>query len=257
MIQAFDPKDPPPMSKDPTVPDCNIVELRQYTLHPGRRDVLIDLFDREFVEAQEAAGMAVMGQFRDLDDRDRFVWLRGFADMPSRQAALAAFYGGPVWQAHRVAANATMVDVDNVLLLRPAWPGSGISMQGGRRAGPASVALPAGLLDARVFPLARPAGRELLEWCRQTMTSALERGGARVLGWYVSESALNNFPRLPVREGEYVLVGFAMFPDIATADAFARSGARVPQAQPQSGHWRAGSTQVLRLAPTARSAIHL
>ena len=90
------------MSKDPTVPDCNIVELRQYTLHPGRRDVLIDLFDREFVEAQEAAGMAVMGQFRDLDDRDRFVWLRGFADMPSRRAALAAFYGGPVWQARIV-----------------------------------------------------------------------------------------------------------------------------------------------------------
>ena len=132
-------------------------------------------------------------------------------------------------------------------------------MQGGRRAGPASVALPAGLLDARVFPLARPAGRELLEWCRQTMTSALERGGARVLGWYVSESALNNFPRLPVREGEYVLVGFAMIPqDIAIADAFARSGARGPAGDsPQSGHWRAGSTQVLRLAPTARSAIHL
>ena len=33
---------------------CPIVELRQYTLHPGQRDVLIDLFDREFVESQEA-----------------------------------------------------------------------------------------------------------------------------------------------------------------------------------------------------------
>ena len=27
-----------------------IVELRRYTLHPGRRDTLIELFDREFVE---------------------------------------------------------------------------------------------------------------------------------------------------------------------------------------------------------------
>jgi hypothetical protein len=34
-----------------------IVELRQYTLRPGQRDVLIDLFDREFVESQEAAGL--------------------------------------------------------------------------------------------------------------------------------------------------------------------------------------------------------
>jgi hypothetical protein len=28
---------------------CPIVELRQYTLRPGRRDVLIDLFERELV----------------------------------------------------------------------------------------------------------------------------------------------------------------------------------------------------------------
>ena len=56
-----------------------VVELRQYTLRPGQRDVLIGLFDREFVESQEAAGMAIVGQFRDLDDPDRFVWIRGFA----------------------------------------------------------------------------------------------------------------------------------------------------------------------------------
>ena len=38
---------------------CPVVELRQYTLHPGQRDVLIDLFDREFVESQEALGMKI------------------------------------------------------------------------------------------------------------------------------------------------------------------------------------------------------
>src|SRR5438876_7337251 len=74
---------------------CPIVELRQYTLHPGKRDVLIDLFDREFVEPQEALGMKVIGQFRDLERPDRFVWLRGFSDMPSRKQMLADFYGGP------------------------------------------------------------------------------------------------------------------------------------------------------------------
>src|SRR5579859_3492436 len=31
-----------------------ILELRRYTLHPGRRDDLIALFDREFVESHEA-----------------------------------------------------------------------------------------------------------------------------------------------------------------------------------------------------------
>jgi len=80
--------------------------------------VLIDLFDREFIESQEAPGMPLFGQFRDLDDPDRFVWLRGFADMPSLATALGAFYDGPVWQAHREAADAAMLDSDDVLLLR-------------------------------------------------------------------------------------------------------------------------------------------
>ena len=44
--------------------------------------------------------MEVIGQFRDLDDPDRFVWLRGFPDMRPARASLAAFYGGPVWKAH-------------------------------------------------------------------------------------------------------------------------------------------------------------
>ena len=78
-----------------------VVELRQYTLRPGQRDVLAGLFDRELVESQEAEGMAVVGQFRDLDEPDRFTWIRGFASMPARARALAAFYGGPVWQARR------------------------------------------------------------------------------------------------------------------------------------------------------------
>ena len=117
---------------------CPIVELRQYTLHPGKRDVLINLFDREFVESQEALGMKVIGQFRDLDNPNRFVWLRGFRDMPSRAQALKDFYGGPVWKAHREAANATMIDSNNVLLLHPAMPTSEFSLGNRNRPKPGS-----------------------------------------------------------------------------------------------------------------------
>ena len=53
---------------------CPIVELRQYELRPGQRDVLIELFDRELVESQEAVGMQLIGQFCDLDRPDHFVW---------------------------------------------------------------------------------------------------------------------------------------------------------------------------------------
>jgi len=87
---------------------CPIVELRQYTLYAGRRDTLIELFDREFVIPQERLGLRLLGQFRDLDDPDRFVWLRGFASWEERPQALGAFYTGEAWKAHREAANATM-----------------------------------------------------------------------------------------------------------------------------------------------------
>ncbi|HEY9023420.1 MAG TPA: NIPSNAP family protein, partial [Burkholderiaceae bacterium] len=107
------------MSTTEVAAALSVLELRQYTLHPGRRDELITLFEREFVESQEDAGMRILGTFHDLDDPDRFVWIRGFPDMASRAESLAAFYGGPAWKAHRDAANATMVDSDNVFLLRP------------------------------------------------------------------------------------------------------------------------------------------
>src|SRR6476469_10671037 len=115
---------------------CPVVELLQYTLVPNGRETLIALFEREFIETQEATGMTVIGQFRDLNNPDRFVWLRGFSDMDRRAAQLQAFYGGPVWKAHRDAANATMIDSDNVLLLRPTSPTSGFHLEQARRAPP-------------------------------------------------------------------------------------------------------------------------
>lgn len=76
----------------------SIVELRQYTLHPGARETLIELFEREFVTGQQSVGITVGGRFRDLDDPDRFVWLRAFPDMTRRRRSLEAFYTGPVWR---------------------------------------------------------------------------------------------------------------------------------------------------------------
>jgi hypothetical protein len=226
----------------PTHPQ--IVELRQYTLHPQRRDALIDLFDREFVESQEAEGMSVMGQFRDLVDPDRFVWLRGFADMASRARGLQGFYGGPVWAAHRDAANATMIDSDDVLLLRPAWQGAGLAHDPARRAGRAG-----GMVDITVFSLHDAASPPLLDFCRERMTSTLQRRGALAQGWYVTETSPNNFPRLPVREGENVLVVVAVFRE-RSEESWQRD---VAQALSQ---WLAKQPHSMKLLPTTRSAIH-
>ena len=151
-----------------------VVELRQYTLRPGQRDVLIDLFDRDLVESQETAGMAIVGQFRDLDDPDRFVWIRGFASMPTRARALASFYGGPVWKAHRAQANATMIDSDNVLLLRPVTARSGFPA-------PAAARLPDGHAAAAPSPPRRSPGRAVPRRPRDRAASPLPR--PRFPGW--------------------------------------------------------------------------
>ena len=233
-----------------------IVELRRYTLHPGQRDALIELFEREFVESQEAVGMRVIGQFRDLDNANRFIWLRGFPGMDQRAMGLAAFYGGPVWQAHRDAANATMLDSDDVHLLRPAWPGAGIDDGPQHRAAPGSRGTPPDLVDAVVFPLHAPASSDLLALCREVLSPVLRQGGARRIAWYVTEPAANNFPRLPVREGEAVLVGIAVFDGSEAFDTFVRGGTWARQAQPALAPWLSRPAESHRLVPTPRSALH-
>lgn len=240
----------------PTTDPHAIVELRQYTLHPQQREVLIDLFDREFVETQEAQGMRVLGQFRDLDRPDQFVWLRGFADMPARHRALEGFYGGPVWAAYRHAANATMIDSDNVHLLRPAWPGATAGLPQHARPQPGTQGAAAGVLQVTVFPLREPATPQLLDFCSHRMVPTLLRGGARQIGWYCTEHSPNTFARLPVRESEPVLVGLALFGDEAALQSFADSGAWARDVAPGLAPWLAAAPEVLRLQPTARSALH-
>jgi NIPSNAP len=238
---------------------CPIVELRQYTLHPGKRNILIELFEREFIETQEVVGMTLIGQFRDLDDPDRFVWLRGFADMPSRAKALAAFYGGPAWQTHRDVANATMIDSDNVLLLRPLDVPGGFVSDPCNRPSPGSHDRDEELVVITLWFCAAPAIDGFAHFFARQIAPLLAECAGPVAASFVSEYSINSFPALPVREGEHVLVGVACFADHT---AYARHVAALTHSTP----WRATHAEALtrylvrppetlRLAPTARSLL--
>jgi quinol monooxygenase YgiN len=233
-----------------------VLELRQYTLHPGRRDALIALFERQFVEAQEEVGAHVIATFRDLDDPDRFVWLRGFADMAARADALAAFYGGPAWQAHRSVANATMVDSDNVLLLRPL--GCDQDLRTALQPRPTVDAATAadGVFTITLCPLLKPADDALVHAFDQCVHPWWVGVGGDLLACWVTEPAANNFPRLPVRENEPVMAWLTRFDDEAAqlrhAALLHASGCL------ERAEWRthlSGEAQQLRLAPTPRSAL--
>lgn len=237
-------------------PHSAVVELRQYTLRAGQRDVLISIFERHFIEAQEDLGAKVIGHFRDLDNPDRFVWVRGFRDMPSRAAALEAFYTGDVWKEHRDAANDTLVDHENVLLLRPARAGSGFAPRVRAEGDPGAERK--GLLAATIYPLVSAVSDELVAFFDDRLKPELVAAGAEVVGAYVTEASENNYPRLAIREGENVFVWFARFPDRAAHQAHVGALGR-------SRRWRelanelpgrlSAPPQRLRLVPAAKSEL--
>lgn len=230
-----------------------VVELRQYKIVPGARDRMITLFEREFVESQEALGMRLIGQFRDLDDPDRFTWIRAFPSMAARAVALNAFYFGPVWQAHRSEANPLLADNDNVLLLQSAAE-AGFPPALRRAGGEAA----AGMVVATIHYLWKGAGEGFAAFFRDRLTPALMQAGMPPLAAFVPEAAPNNFPRLPVRQGEKLFVWFTRGVDQADYDR-RRSAllalAAWPDLAAELDDFEERSAQVLRLAPTPRSRL--
>jgi hypothetical protein len=217
-----------------------VIELRRYTLHPDQREVLIELFEREFIEPQETLGMSVIGLFRDVDHPDTFTWLRGFADMDARRDALEAFYGGPVWARHRDAANATMIDSDDVLLLT-------------------SVSMPN--VSAALEPARPVRGFEIVTFHvggdqRDTELAELAHRIGHIEGYRLemylrSLHAVDTFPALPVRADANVVVAV-----LTTTTAY--DAAPTPVAWEQIGSCLTSltKTEAIRLEPTAHSQLH-
>lgn len=225
------------------VPCCPVLELRQYTLKPERRDALINLFDRHFVESQEAVGMTVVGQFRDRGDANRFVWLRGFPNMESRHRALEAFYGGPVWAAHKNEANDTMLDSDNVLLLKPARPELGFvadSAAHSHSRGPVTVI-------SGIYEMPGPIDTSTVSLFERQVAPVLRTHQVTLKGVFVTESSPNTF-RLPVREGENVLVWFGTLEGRASSREWLENLAGVTRLEGRSA-------SLLELEPTSRSVL--
>lgn len=245
-----------------------VIELRRYRLHPATRETLIDLFDREFLQTQDAVGMSVLAQFRDLDDPDAFVWLRRFAGLPQRAEALRSFYTGPVWAQHCDAANGTMVNSDNVLMLKPLGDAGSASLLGpgplpdsfgARRSLPESDLGNAGVFEMTTCYLAPRTDTAFAAWFEDTIRPVLLAAGARIEGRWLVDHRGNNFPRLPVREGETLLIWLLRFGDEKELKAFHQQLAATPAwrdavwPEIRKRTWR--ENKVVRLAPTSRSLL--
>lgn len=235
-----------------------VFELRQYTLHPGQRDVLVNEFDDNFVEGQEAQGMRIIGQYRDLDDPDRFVWLRSFSDMEGRQAALTKFYSGSIWKAHGKAAAGTMVDSDNVLLLRPLRPDTAFAASTTVLPPPGARGPGKGVLVASIVYVERNTPTQLGAFFEQELKPRWETQGAAVIAQMVSEHSSNTYPSLPVRERENVFVWFSLFADQAAVQKHQGALAESMQWREAAGkltRWTHHRIETLHLEPTGRSRL--
>lgn len=209
-----------------------IVEFRRDITRPGKRDRLIALFEERLVAPQEEAGARILGSFTVAGSPESFVWLRGFADMRARQAALEGFYDGPIWMAHREAAKASIADSDDVHLLRAVAPGSGLPVTG---EAPERRRYLAMLSELR-FP-------EGIGNYHNWLRLFLRKEGMDPLASFATLLATNGFPRLPVHQNRSVHLALMAFTG------------RLPELPRELRAALRRAPELLVLEPTAGSAL--
>jgi hypothetical protein len=115
--------------------------------------------------------------------------------MTARYESLTAFYDGPVWARHRDIANATMIDSDNVMLLRAVSNDDALPAH---RPNQRDKRKPAGFIVVVVEHVER-INEETIGHFTSDAIPVLHQSGCRTLGVYATEPARNTFARLPVR----------------------------------------------------------
>jgi hypothetical protein len=147
-----------------------------------------------------------------------------------------------------------MIDSSNALLLKPARDGAGFVIDRARRSPVGSTTSPATLVVAVICPFAKPPDSTFVDVFDRRVRPAFEKAGGRTLGYFVTDSSPNNFPALPLREGEQIFIWFTAFATEGQAAAHLASdewGAISRELSPRLS----GAPEILRLSPTSRSAL--
>ena len=75
-----------------------IVEVRSYRIKPGHRDEFIIFFENRVIPGLRSVGMKIIGPLLDIENPNKFVWLRSFPSLDDREQMRNAFYGGDLWK---------------------------------------------------------------------------------------------------------------------------------------------------------------
>src|SRR5262245_1995062 len=93
-----------------------IVEVRSYRIKPGRRAEFIEFFETRSVPALRSHGMKVLGPLLDLENPNKFVWLRSFPSLEDRERMRSAFYEDELWKNELEAIAMPMLESYDVIL---------------------------------------------------------------------------------------------------------------------------------------------
>lgn len=226
-----------------------LFELRNYEMRTEGRDALIEMFERSFLDAYQAGGTRVIGTFRDVDDADRWVWMRAFRDATRRGKALTNFYASEAWKAEARPANATIASTRNVLLLR-ALSGSVVA------APPEAERMPASRIVVTIYVLPRDGEAEFARFFDVEVTPVLRALRAAPVATFVTDRSENSYPRQRVRQ-DSVFVTVTRFASMRSLEAFEARQRKSADSTKLSREIqrRVRAIEVVRLAPTARSAL--
>lgn len=75
-----------------------IVEVRSYRIKPGHREEFIRLFENRAIPALRQYGMKVVGPMLDVENPNKFVFLRSFPSLEERDRLKDAFYTSDLWK---------------------------------------------------------------------------------------------------------------------------------------------------------------
>ena len=93
-----------------------IVEVRSYRIKAGLRSKFIDLFETKAIPALRSHGMQILGPLIDLENPNKFVFLRSFPSLEERERMKDEFYGGELWKNELEAIAMPMIDSYDVIL---------------------------------------------------------------------------------------------------------------------------------------------
>ena len=93
-----------------------IVEVRAYRIKPGHRDEFIKMFETRAVPALRSHGMKILGPLLDVENPNKFVFLRSFPSLDERDRMKNEFYGGELWKNELEAIAMPLIDSYDVIL---------------------------------------------------------------------------------------------------------------------------------------------